>query len=691
MLQLSAARMNVSRPPKNSRSRTGTPDRGGIRKRGAATRIDRDGDLDMGGAGGGMNIGRSGRLRVRGGRSIPTDGRRPGNAADRTVEALQKAVFSGASSQANIRQPRRGGMIVDDREELSQLSVRGWKSSKAASNPGGAIDSLIAFLEKKATPDPRSLAADQRLKISKSRVEGDALIISIRPEQVDWVLRINGFTFAGSPLTIEKYDKQNMEKNRTGGGVSQAALDTKARMTAFLGKRYFSENKLLDLSRLGTDPDLVEMGMFNSTSTESKFFPALMKICELSFDSSAKRREAVQSVSLAHNNLPNVTAVTTLAQTFPDIKNLDLSNNQFKDIGALVSWRWKFRDLEFLDLSGNPVCADSTFKETMLKWYPKLRILNNVPVRTMEEIAAKKKTPIPVRGPSFRDDSHIAENFLKAFFVGFDHDRDDLLNGIYDNNTIFSLSVNSSAPRAPQSSATSWDPYIKKSRNLLKVNHLNARMNRTFIGRESIRDAWKSFPKTKHPDLLTNPHEWLIECHPIPGLPDLSGQNSVGVGGLLIMVHGKFNELDQTTGSIVETRSFDRTFILGPGGGLGGLRVSNDMLCLRAFGDCQAWVPEDAQTVVPTLLPTVVAPPLPQQTHHPEARDGYGMAGPGKTDEQVRKEQLVLEISFRTKMTLQFSEMALTGNNWNLDAALKNFEELKAQGQLPPNAFLSGV
>jgi nuclear RNA export factor len=28
-------------------------------------------------------------------------------------------------------------------------------------------------------------------------------------------------------------------------------------------------------------------------------------------------------------------------------------------------------------------------------------------------------------------------------------------------------------------------------------------------------------------------------------------------------------------------------------------------------------------------------------------------------------------------MTLQFSEMALSGNGWNFDAAWKNFEELK--------------
>ena len=166
-MQLSATRMNASRSTRSSRGRTGTPDRGGIRKRGAPVRIDHDGDLDMGagGGGGGGDKGRGGRHRLRGGRNAP-EGRRPGGSGDRTVEALQKLISSNASSQANIRQPRKGGM-ANDGSGLSQLSIRGWKSSKAASNPGGALESLIGFIEKKATPDPRSPAADQRLKISK--------------------------------------------------------------------------------------------------------------------------------------------------------------------------------------------------------------------------------------------------------------------------------------------------------------------------------------------------------------------------------------------------------------------------------------------------------------------------------------------------------------------------------------------
>ncbi|KAA8643509.1 hypothetical protein EYZ11_006598 [Aspergillus tanneri] len=658
---------------KGSRGRSGGSDRGGIRKRGAATKIDRDGDLAMD-AGSARNRGKKSRGDP--GRSVQVGPR----TRDRALDAIQKAISNTSESQANIRQGGRGA-------GLEQVIVCGWKQSKAASNRDGGLESLITFLEKKLnTADSKT---GQRARITKSRVEGDALVASIRPELLDRMLQLNGFSFAGAPLTIEKrgngmLDQPMLSEISQNGGTPSAA-DTKSKLTAILSKRYYQQSRLLDLSKLGSDPELLAMGIFSSTSTESKFFPALMKVWEMSFDNSTARREAVESVSLADNKLENISVVTTLAQAVPDLKNLDLSNNNFKDAQALIGWRWKFRNLEFLDLTGTPFSADPTFKDTMLKWYPKLRVLNNVEVRTAEELAAQKKTPIPVQAPHFLDESQIGENFVKAFFVGFDNNRSELLSGVYDKNSTFSLNVNTSAPRAQQTETAGWDPYIKKSRNLLKINHLPARMSRTYAGPEKIRELWETLPQTRHPDIGAHPEEWLIECFPIPGLPDPSGQSATGVGGLLIMVHGKFEEV--STGK-VETRSFDRTFILGPGGGMGGIRVINDVLCLRAYGGHEAWMSEDQQTSQPPPVPSV---PLVQQIAPPAAPDGYGAPAPTKLEAQVQQERLVMEMSAKTRMTLQYSEMALSGNDWNMDAALKNFEQLKTQGQLPPEAFLPGA
>ncbi|KAI9372801.1 hypothetical protein BJX61DRAFT_505754 [Aspergillus egyptiacus] len=653
-------------------------DRGGIRKRGAPAKVDRDGDLAMGAGTGAIRGQKS-----RGGSERATPSGPRAQTLDRTIGAIQKALSSGASSQANIRQAGRGA-------GLEQVIVTGWKQSKAASNRDGGVESLVTFLEKKLTaPDSK---AGTRAKISKSRVEGDALIASIRPELLERMLQISGFSFAGAPLTIEKYDPSSAAlldtPMPTQNGTTPSTADTKQKMTAILGRRYYQQAKLLDLSKLVTDPDLVAMGIFGTATTESKFFPALMKVWELNFDNATARREAVESVSLADNQLTNITVVTTLSQTFPDLKNLDLSNNNFKDAQSLIGWRWKFRKLQFLDLTGNPFSADPTFKDTMLKWYPELRTLNNTQVRTEEEVAAQKKSPIPIQAPHFHDESQIAENFIRTFFTGYDNNRADLVGGFYDNNSTFSLNVNTSAPRALQSEPAPWDPYLKKSRNLLKISHLPARMSRTYSGAEKIRELWTTLPATRHPDIATNPEEWLIECYPIPGLPDITGQSPTGVGGFLIMVHGKFEE---SNGGKVETRSFDRTFVLGPGGGVGGIRVINDVLCLRAFGGNEAWQMGPHPAAVPPAeapVAALAAAPAAVPAAVPPAPPGYGLPAPRKSDTTVQAEQLVMQLSAKTMMSIRYSEMALSENGWNLDAALKNFEELKAQGTLPEEAFI---
>lgn len=59
------------------------------------------------------------------------------------------------------------------------------------------------------------------------------------------------------------------------------------------------------------------------------------------------------------------------------------------------------------------------------------------------------------------------------------------------------------------------------------------------------------------------------------------------------------------------------------------------------------------------------------------APEGFGMPAPGKPETQLQQEQLVMQMSANTNMTLPYSEAALSGNGWNIEAALKNFEELK--------------
>ncbi|KAJ5572284.1 Nuclear transport factor 2 Eukaryote [Penicillium sp. DV-2018c] len=672
--------------------------RGGIRKRGP-TRTDRDGDMDMDAGGSRVKRGRTeksglgGRIAGAGvgGRAAGTGSRVP--ARDKQLDLIQRAI-SSVDPQANIRQGNRKTTT-----ELEQFSVRGWKSSKAASNRDGGVESLIAFLERRMNSFIKS---GPRAKITKSRVEGDTLVVFVRPDLAGHMLRINNNTFAGAQVSVEAYTAANaLDKELAAVDITPGSTaDTKTKMTTILGKRFFADTKLLDLSKLGEDTDLQAMGIFDSVSTESKFFPALMKVWEQGFKTAAEQREAVESVSLAGNKLSTITPVTTLAQSFAHIKYLDLSHNNIKNGSAMSGWRWKFRDLIFLDMTGNEYCSDPTFKDTMLKWYPKLQTLNNVQVRTPEEVAAQRKTPIPVLPPHFIDSSQIGENFVRSFFPAYDTDRNGLAASVYDAESTFSLNVNTTAPKASQVETAGWGEYIRKSRNLDKISHLSARMSRSYKGTEQIREIFNALPPTSHPDLIAKAEQWLIECHPVPGLPDPTGQSPYGVGGLSLMVHG---QLEESVGGKVETRSFDRTFILGPGNNPGGIRVISEIFCLRAYGGHEAWSPEiqalsqdisqaavAAPGPVPTATPAAPIPPtVPTAAASPAIANNYGLPEPGKSEAQLQQEVLVTQMSARSGMTFEYSQMALSGNGWDAELAWKNFEQLKASGALPPTAFLA--
>lgn len=506
--------------------------------------------------------------------------------------------------------------------------------------------------------------------------------------------------FAGVELSIQAPNGKPIPLENN---ADSETPNTIAVLKGVLSRRYNVESKLLDLSQLGSDPELVNIGMFSTTSRESKFFPALMKICDNIFTTAKEKEEAIISVSLANNALPSISSVTTLAQTFPAIRNLDLSNNQLKNLTSLDGWRWKFRKLDHLILTGNPIEAEvPNYKDDMLKWFPSLTTLNKIQIRSLEETkaAASGRLPIPILGPSFHDEASISETFVKQFFPAFDNDRVSLVNGYYDAQSTFSLSINTSAPRAPETTDQKmpcWDAYIKRSRNLMKIAHLPAKMSRLHTGTDSIRDAFTSLPATQHPSLMAEPQKWCIECHTVPGLPDPTGQSISGVGGMIVIVHGEFSEVDVSTGQATTIRSFDRTFVLGAGAGIGGIRVLCDTLVLRSYGGHEAWQPE-----VRDMGGSIQAQTPAQHTIKVPA--GFAVPGPGKSEEQVQKEVLAVELSKATGMTLQYSSMCLEQSGWNLANAASAFELAKVssnprsharhiltgpQPTLPEEAFVS--
>jgi hypothetical protein len=78
---------------------------------------------------------------------------------------------------------------------------------------------------------------------------------------------------------------------------------------------------------------------------------------------------------------------------------------------------------------------------------------------------------------------------------------------------------------------------------------------------------------------------------------------------------------------------------------------------------------------------------------HPEFPPGstFGLATPEKPADVLLKEQMGLQFSFETKLKMQWVENCLTANNWDYQTAMANFAQLKAQGQIPADAYIEGV
>ncbi|KAI1083341.1 NTF2-like protein [Whalleya microplaca] len=648
---------------RNSRgsSTTGrnTTSKAGITKRrgNGAVRIDRDGDLDMGAhvAANGSSRG----AKRAGKRASPTGpasrstrstgpGTRPPKATAKAQQIIQRVISGGSGSlTARISNGMATGPRANQQINSAHtitLRVEGLSSSRAVTNEGGGLKELLTFLERKAQAVGK---ITRTIRIKKSQLKGDYVYITASRADGEEILKLNNFSWAGAVLNITETSQDSM---------SSDALEIKDQLRQILSSRYDVNAKLLNLSTLGEDPGLNQMGFFSGGSTPEKLFRALMAVCESLFKTPHEKRNAVVSVSLAGNNIDDVHQIMSLSDTFPDLVNLDLSRNHFKDLKDLQKWRHRLRNMQTLLLNDNPIEAKSPhYQAELISWFPKLQNLNGIQVRTPEQIAAEeaasRPTPIPQSGPDFRDINGVGEGFIREFMQMYDTNRHSLAAKYYDEQSHFSFAVNTLAPHPADVQPPTWGAYIKLSRNHVKITTTAGRQQRLFTGMNLIQSAWQQLPPTRHPDLATQFDKYIVDCHPVHGLPDPAGQSPVGVDGIIITIHGEFEDQEPDTMKTTR-RSFSRTFVLGPGvPGRNPIRVISDMLSLKLF------------TPLPTSAPGPAAQP----------------------NEELQKQQMVIEICKQTGMVPEYSKFCLEGANWNFDQALVSFNEKRAQ--LPAEAF----
>ncbi|MBW0558996.1 hypothetical protein O181_098711 [Austropuccinia psidii MF-1] len=494
---------------------------------------------------------------------------------------------------------------------------------------------------------------------------------------------------------------------------NESAIDV---LRKLIQSRWDPVTKLLDLSNLPQDKILKSAGILapGQKGAPIKTAGAIWKLCQEMYPN-------VRSISLADNNLKSLQpmSLNSLAITLPQIVNLSLAGNQlssFTDLNSISptinqtisnhqNSKLGLNHLRELILSGNPLRVKAEKDGTIgLQHYlieacsrfPNLEILDgetidpsiksNLPLKIPTQQNTITQTslsnissinsqhlihlnPIPIK-PAFLGDqstSAFASAFCLQFFTAFDQNRDSLID-VYATKSSFSLSASPSVPlrakmagltrnrpEMPAQSVPPWHDYIIISRNFAKLKGPKL-CDRLANGPAEIVKHIKSIPRTKH-DLTVN-KKFIVDAWQMPGL--VSESTSTGGAVIYLTIHGEFQELPSMT-----FRSFDRTFVLGSAGPASAAAIKgwpcvilSDQLNVRGYSCPSAWSPEERILNLTTNL-------------------------------SIEQENLTNQLMKATKLTQDFAIECLNQNNWNLLKALKNFEEIKSIGILPPNAFLS--
>ncbi|QSL64631.1 hypothetical protein MERGE_001932 [Pneumocystis wakefieldiae] len=516
---------------------------------------------------------------------------------------------------------------------------------------GGTEDDLIGFISRKC-----------HVLITNLHYDGSVLYASVSSsENARALLKLSGSRFAGKNLFISIPDARKDQVMSTTSSTSLTSVPTTKQSTInillqFLSNKYIHETKTLDLSSMHSNPILVNGGMFSSVLSSIKTFPALMKIAKREFPN-------VISVNLSSNKITSLINISTLAQTYPNLKNLNLANNLLKYYKDLDVWSHKDKlpNLQELILIGNEIRENEikkgneiNYRSEIIKRFPNLKMLDMVPVTQTIQFDIKDssindfgKTILPKKicGSFFESDliKNTVMAFLEKYFSLYDNDRLNAVS-LYDQNALFSISINTIAPRKREPgifsySSSQFSEYISMSRNLMRLSSLDARVAKLNIGYADISRAFSSLPKTRHN--FADSSLYCVDAWPLKGVlsTDLDPN---GLVGIQIILHGIFFELG---GRKEIKKSYDRTFIIGPHNG--NITIRSDMLVIRPYGGSNSFC-------------------IDKQDETLSSNNTY----------EEQKQFMLNEISKKTGLNQKFSLMCLEQNQWNMEQAMNNFNIL---------------
>ncbi|GMM31435.1 Mex67 protein [Martiniozyma asiatica (nom. inval.)] len=563
------------------------------------------------------------------------------------------------------------------------LEITGWDNATQ--------NDLVGFLSRKTRVQLLNVQTNGRILQGQVRNERDA----------NDLVKATGIRFASQTLNIRIVDLIG------NSGSSTHKVNTIDLLRQLLRQRYNSNMKMLDLTNLINDQMVVSNGLLNNNSMSSKFFTALMKVAE-------QEKLILDSVNLSMNNLDDHTRwVSELAVQFPNVKNLALSGNNIKKIEFFDRLKSKLTVLRELIIQGNPISQDVSSLKRIVQMFPRLVIIDGNQVRDEQKLSSILNFPIKAKHMFFENDSlqNAATDFINSFLNCWDNNRMDLMQ-LYTQQSQFSYQLDTSSVADSTSiniSQTSWNNYSSQSRNLKKVSQERSRMQRLAIGQEAISKFFLSLPQTRH-NIQQTPQNYSIETLAYPPL-----------NGMMVILHGEFEEIaqphqpfqeknvgggrrNQKITPKLQKRSFDRTWIIVPGGS--GMLVVSDLLMVRNYCANKGWINEsnNSQSTGATPLSSSVPTPAPTPTPTltpPGSAPGSGLGSsilPTNTasnsivNEDPRlatlnpiQKELVMKVGKETNLKLDFVLMLCEQSGWNYDVAGQNF--MASRANIPMDAF----
>ncbi|KAI0671575.1 NTF2-like protein [Trametes maxima] len=441
----------------------------------------------------------------------------------------------------------------------------------------------------------------------------------------------------------------------------------------WVGRRWNAEAKFLNLERMDEDDFLKRHRLVSPTSPN-----ASGKEAQVIFKIASKLKPEVETISLAHNGLTSGRIMSSLAHYLPKLANLSLEGNSFggwKEVDYISGKRGRLSNLRELVLVGNPMREleyknnrGQQYKSEIARRFPSLEILDGEPVARVGFDAPSTSASTSSRPhtmptsfmwnvePAFVAgvDGSIVSNFFVRYFPLFDNQRE----GIHVSKEF------------PNQRKLEWAPWLSGglggSRNLGRITGGLQRLTQSLhLGSEQAVKAMADLPATKH-DISSSSEKFSVDAFPV-----VQGERT----NLLVTVHGQFSELPSEG-----IRSFDRSFVLAiaPEGSRAkqsgwDVVILSDQLVVRAYSSHEAWRPGPMRVQAGDLLPSPgllqALSPLPEP-----------------------QRSLMQDLVLRTRLNLQFAEDCLKTNDWNLERALANYEQVKANlpgdAYLPQDAFL---